>query len=509
MGWNPKRKEVSTIKNIISLLAALMLMFCLSGCGIPFLEELAASPESPAQVPPASSQAAPAPIEVLRLPWFTQDSLNPYSCESLQNYCLSGLLYDPLVALDSANNPVNRLALEIDSGNPAVYVITLRSDAVFSDGGALTSEDILYSLELARNSPRFAAGLKGIVTAEAQNQSTVVITLAQPDIYFARSLSFPVLRSGTGEFPVPVGVGRFVAHTEDSRFLRNDSYYNPVKTIREISLVETASLEEQSYAIMEGKIDLMYSDLQSDLNLGLGISYRQIPLSNMVYLGVNTTRQWADGGTVQAISGLIRREDIARRAYTGFATITSLPINPVTTPAALDVSDLEVNLDRQKALLETAGWSEGEDGIRRRLGAPLSLELLVNAESSERLSAAELISANCAQAGVQLKITSLPFEEYQTRIALGEYDLCIAEMKTTYNMDISVLSTLPMSSQTLEKYNQVKSGAAELIQLEEQLRKESLVIPILFRRGILGFSRDFSANIVATEQDIFYNIVEW
>ncbi len=61
----------------------------------------------------------------------------------------------------------------------------------------------------------------------------------------------------------------------------------------------------------------------------------------------------------------------------------------------------------------------------------------------------------------------------------------------------------------LEIYRQVKAGEEELSALDAALRRSMPVIPLAYRRGIAALSPDFSANMVATEQDIFYNIGEW
>lgn len=461
--------------------------------------------------------AVPVSPEEVRLPWFQADTLNQFSCETLQNYYLAGLLCDPLVALDSQGLPSNRLALEIATADQVQFTVTLRGDAIFSDGSTLTAQDVLYSLTLAQASPHFAGGLMGVASAEALGDSTLTITLSAPDQYFPRSLMFPVVKNGTGEFPVPVGVGRFLPQTENNALVRNNSYYNPVRNVKQVSLVPTSSLEEQSYGIMEGTIDLMYSDLQSNLNLGLGMGYRKIPLSNLIYLGVNHYKSWSSKTMRQVISGLIRREDLARRAYTGFAGVTSLPMNPSTAATALDAADLEVHLDKQLAALESDGWALQEDGSRRRNGIPLSLELLVNADSGERSSAAEQIAEMLRQAGFQITVVTEPFDQYKARIATGNYDLCIAETRISYNMEIAklILPTTggefpaPLFPALSDLYYQVRAGKAEAAELETMLREELPVIPLLFRRGILCFSRDFSANIVATEQDIFYNVGEW
>lgn len=465
------------------------------------------APASPAAPTPAPTEVTAKKQDSINVPWFPEDSLNPYSCETLQNYYLAGLLCDPLVALGADQTPQNRLALELTPDHNT-YIIPLRHDALFSDGTPLTAEDVLYSLELARASPRFSAGLAGVEKAEAADSGTVRITLTAPDVFFPRALTFPIIKKDTAELAIPIGVGRFTPRTEQKLLVRNAAYYNPVKHINQIALCSTNSLEEQSFAIMEGKIDFMYSDLQGDLNLGLGIGYRQIPLSNMVYLGVNGSGACASQAVRSALSGLIDRDELARKVYMGFASSTSLPISPSAAVTTLSASDLEVNKDKQHLTLTQAGYTPE---------APLVLELLVNGESDERGSAAELITKMYKDSGIALTVTVLPFAQYSERIAKGEYDLYLGEVRLPYNMDLSALifpggalnPAAPSLPALAALYAEVRGGKSPPELLEERLRSELPIIPLLFRRGILCFSRDFSANIVATEQDIFYNIVDW
>lgn len=498
----------------VGLIMAAAMVFT-AGCG-------SAGQSSVAPPPPPVSAEETTPPDKISVPWFENDTLNPYSCETLQNYYLAGLLCDPLVALSPDQIPQHRLALDITTENNLTFIISLRHDAVFSDGTPLTGEDVLFSLELARLSPRFAPALTGVATAEAIDSGTVRITLTSPDLLFPRCLTFPIIKKDTGDLPVPVGVGRFLLNTDQQALIRNDSYYSPAKNLRQLSLVATTSLEEQSYAIMEGKIDLMYSDLQGDLNLGLGIGYRQIPLSNMVYLGINGGEGHAGAQTVvrQALSGLIDRDEISRKVYMGFAASTSLPVNPSMAQTTLSSADLEVNREKQYGLLRQAGYTTAPDGSWQSSLAPhtpLRLELLVNEDNDERVSAAELIARMYKEAGIPVTIVPLPFAQYSERITKGEYDLYIGEVRLAYNMDISQLifpggslnPAAPSLPALSAAYNDVKSGKSKPEVVEERLRTDLPVIPLLFRRGILCFSRDFSANIVATEQDIFYNINEW
>ena len=132
-------------------------------------------------------------------------------------------------------------------------------------------------------------------------------------------------------------------------------------------------------------------------------------------------------------------------------------------------------------------------------------------------AAAAILRDAFQAAGFQITLESVPFEEYSLRIAEGNYDLYLGEVRVPPNLDLlSLIAPSPTlgpgcarDEELLALYYQVKAGEAELSALDGALRRTMPVIPLAYRRGIVAFSPDFSANIVATEQDIFYNIGEW
>ena len=133
-----------------ALCAALLLCSC-SGGG-------EASSAVQGEAPAAVQEAAPRAVTRLRIPYHSEDTLNPFTCSTLQNYYAAGLLYDTLVALDTVGNAQNRLAQEITIEG-ASCIVKLRTDGRFWDGSPVTAQDVIYSLGLARQSSRFAAQL--------------------------------------------------------------------------------------------------------------------------------------------------------------------------------------------------------------------------------------------------------------------------------------------------------------------------------------------------------------
>ncbi len=492
-----------------ALCAALLLCSC-SGGG-------EASSAVQGEAPAAVQEAAPRAVTRLRIPYHLEDTLNPFTCATLQNYYAAGLLYDTLVALDTVGNAQNRLAQEITIEG-ASCIVKLRTDGRFWDGSPVTAQDVIYSLGLARQSSRFAAQLSAVLETTSPDSYTVVFALSAPDQFFDRSLAFPIVKEGTGEEAVPTGSGRFLPQSGGTALSRNDAYYNPVKTVEAVTLVDAGSLRDQGEAVLAGELDLMYTDLQGDMDLSLGLSRRQVVLSNLVFLGVNSQRWGFTGEMRQAFSGLIDRDTLARKAYLGFGAAAYSPIKPSYSSGSGTAVGSEVNLEEQNALLDSLGFGErDEEGWRTLNGRSFTLRLLVNSDNADRAAAAKVVAEAFQAAGIRISLEEETFKAYAQRIAAGDYDLYLGEMKIPWNLDLlSLISPDPavgpgcvQDDELVRTYYEVKSGQAGLEALDAALSQVMPVIPLVYRRGIVCYGEDFSANIVATEQDIFYNIGDW
>lgn len=520
-----------------ALLLALFTALSLSSCG------RTASPSSmvdsgvPQSQPdllepvPFGSDPEPDPVRTVRIPYDADDSLNPFTCAGLQNYYAAGLLYDTLVALDVMGAPQNRLAQEItiEEGR---WVVRLRTDAYFSDNTRVTAQDVAYSATVAGNYPRFAAQLSGVAEVQTPDRYTAVFVLSAPDQYFSRGLTFPIVKEGTaGELiytdegrlfsvqeaeTLPVGGGRFLLDSDGVTLTRNSRYHTPVKNVRTVQLVDAGDLTAQSGAILTGQLDLMYSQMQGTVDLSLGNVSRQVMLSNLVFLGLNSQRQNFSAQLRTSLSALIDREAVARRAYLGFAAAAYSPIKQSFETAT--GGEENPAPDTQEAQLDALGYDQrDEEGWRTINGQRFTLGLLVNSDSSQRQSAANIVADAFSAAGIELVIESVSFNEYAQRIAEGNYDLYLGELRVPPNLDLSTLIAphptvgpgCVRDQELLDIYNGVKAGKADLSELDTAFRRSMPFIPLVYRRGMVAFSRDFSANIVATEQDIFYNIRDW
>lgn len=520
---------------VYALLLALLMGLSLCCCGQTAQDSSPAEASGPVvgvePSVPEKGFSDSGPIRTVRIPYDPADSLNPFVCENLQNYYAAGLLYDTLVALDVMGTPQNRLAQEI-TAEGGRWVVRLRTDAYFSDNTRVTAQDVAYSATIAGGCPRFAAQLSGVREIQTPDRYTAVFVLSAPDQYFARSLAFPIVKEGTagelvyndeGELShvraaedLPVGGGRFLLGHDGATLTFNSQYHTPVKNVRTIRLVDVGDLVAQSAAVQSGRLDLMYSQLQGTVDLSAGNVSRQVMLSSLVFLGLNTQRQGFSAPLRVSLSALIDREAVARRAYLGFAAAAYSPIKQSFDAATGREEDPAP--DTQEAQLDAQGYDQrDEEGWRTIGGDRFSLRLLVNSDSAQRQVAAGIIVDAFRAAGIELIVESVPFAEYVWRIGEGEYDLYLGELRVPPNLDLSTLIAphptvgpgCVRDQELIDLYGRVKAGTDDLSALDSAFRRSMPFIPLVYRRGMVAFSRDFSANIVATEQDIFYNIGDW
>lgn len=103
------------------------------------------------------------------------------------NYYVAVLVAEALAAPDSTGKLVGALAESWTQPDATTYVYTLRSGVTFSDGSALTADDIVYSVGLAKDeamSPNTAYYWANVDKAEKTADNEVTITLLSPDVAF-------------------------------------------------------------------------------------------------------------------------------------------------------------------------------------------------------------------------------------------------------------------------------------------------------------------------------------
>ena len=386
----------------------------------------------------------------MTLLYSSADSFNPYTAKTDVNRQLCRLLYEPLVKLDDAFNVSYSVARAVEL-NGTECRVTLK-DVDFSDGTKVTADDVVYSFNLAKNSgTKYAYKLYLAKSASASGSESVIFRLEKADPYFANVLDFPIIKKGSDSqtdsdsvsIP-PVGCGRYKLNEDMTGLVVNGasvdaSGYN----IKEIQLINAPDEESLSHYVEVGAADMYYSDISDGNILRMSGERVSINLNNLIYIGVNNAYGDLTQEVLrQAISSGIDRSAVCRDSYYNNAIAANGFFNPLWEPVK-SVQNIETTANAEITIenLEKIGYNNlDSDGIRRnKSGTGLSFELLVNSENRLRVSAAKLIAEQLSQYGFRIKVVEKPYSEYTEDLNSGNFQLYLAEVAITPNMDLSNL----------------------------------------------------------------------
>ena len=205
-----------------------------------------------------------------------------------------GVTYDTLYEIKPDSDfPVLQLASEVVvSEDGLTYAFTLNPDAVFASGNDVTSADVKFSFERAMNLQSNATALlvdgegNGVVSIEAPDEDTVVITLSQPDSSFiskTTSTAYAVLDSaiviengGVSDKTAPsadkaqdylnntsAGSGPYIMESfvaDDALVLvKNTDYWGEMPEYDKIIIRDMPDANSQLISVQQGDIDIAFN----------------------------------------------------------------------------------------------------------------------------------------------------------------------------------------------------------------------------------------------------------
>jgi peptide/nickel transport system substrate-binding protein len=128
-----------------------------------------------------------------------------------------------------------------------------------------------------------------------------------------------------------------------------------------------------------------------------------------------------DARVRRALSMALDRQALLSNVFGAHGVIGAGPL-----PSALlggdSLSLLKFDRQRASALLDSAGWAQSPDGVRRRAGKPLTFALLVPTSSALRMRFAVLIQEQLKSVGANVTIESMEFTPYNDRQVARQFD---------------------------------------------------------------------------------------
>lgn len=481
----------------------------------------------------------------LRLALAGAKSLNPIFSTNENNLYVLGLVFDGLFKT-AANNVIEPVLCEhySVSADGLTYTFSLKNNVSFHNGARLTAQDVVASFDLV-----FASGgvLKGryqeVVSYEGHDM-TFIVNLQKPVANFPALMNFPILSQadiGSVEQAqdhatayVPNGTGRYkVQSYKKSKELYlsvNENYHSAFTP--HIANIKVFLLRDKETAVtmLENmQIDLLPSETVdlSNYTPKRNLSSCEYIDGNFTFLGINNQqRALLSAPTRIALAVCVDKSSLLSSSGIQYAETADLPLPNHSCWNNKELSGVGYDVAYAKTLLAEEGWIDSNgDGIldKEVYGeqVDLSLEILVNSENENRVRLAELIKGYLTAAGISAYVASVPFAEYQDRIANKNYDLFVGNISLSENYDLSFLfktdenflgySNAEVDRILTEINLTTEEGKKQSLyhELCGVLKREMPLFGLFFEYDMLIFDGRLMGGIMPSASDVFYGIEQW
>ncbi|MGB3375983.1 MAG: ABC transporter substrate-binding protein [Microbacterium sp.] len=357
------------------------------------------------------------------------------------------LMYDTLVDYDKDNNLVPMIAEDWKmSDDGLTYVFTLR-DASFSDGSAITADDVVYSVERAAAGEAMGGRLTALTSVEVTGDKEVTMTLSEPSRVFLNALaatgSAAILKKEAVEanadyFAKPTatsGPWQLKENVQQSHatLSANENYWNTdLSLFDEITYTYSTDTTAMAAAVETGTADMTYNMRPADaVRLGDAgtIQFFEAPSPGILSWGVDKSQPPFDDVDVrQAVAYIAPRAD---RLETCWSDIGPVSYGEVIYEGQDFYTegeqrfDLDANaaLKKANALLDQAGWKAGADGVREKDGVKLAVDVPYENTWTQARCNTEMLQQALQPAGIAITPVAYDRANFWTDVAADKFKM--------------------------------------------------------------------------------------
>ncbi len=374
-----------------------------------------------------------------------------------------GAVRRPLTSYDTDWKPVclmcvelpsieNGLAEKVDLGNGKTgmkLTYTIRPEARWGDGVPVTTEDVVFSYEVGKNPKSGVIDsdlYRRILKIDVKDDKTFTITSDRVTFDYAIHNDFEILPAHL-ERAAFADPATYRFHTLYDTDPTNPGLYNGPYRIAELSpgshvvlvrnpywggkqpyfsriviwaVENTAALQAN---LLAGGLDMIAGELGLSLDQALGfevqhgkdfrLTYK--PGLSFEHIDLNLDNPiLADKSVRQALMFGIDRKAISDQIYSGRDPVADSLLPTLDPGYSSDVPRYNYDPAKASALLDGAGWKISSDGIRRKDGTPLTLELATTSGNRTREMIEQVLQAQWRQIGISVKLKNQP-----ARVLLG------------------------------------------------------------------------------------------
>ena len=344
-------------------------------------------------------------------------TLDPQKATDSVSRSIIKLINQTLVYIDNEGNIVPELAQEITKVSPKETLIKIKNDIKFSNGETLTIDDVLFSLERAKASPKMSQDLYMIESFEKVDDRTLKINT----LYDAGNLLHKLASGGVAIINKKafekdenniVGTGMFKLKewvAGEKLVLERNEFFKDSKSNIDTLVVKFVPEANSRMIMLEtGEIDLARDLLPLDfkkISEDTKFTTVEIETPSNMFLGFDLRNELlADKRVRQAIAYAINNEDLVKTVFNGSASVATSPVPKITTGHNENSNNYPQNIEKAKQLLAEAGYPNG-----------FNIELFVS-EDNQRIDMAVIIQDNLKKIGINAEIKTFQWAAYVSTI---------------------------------------------------------------------------------------------
>lgn len=489
------------------LLCAALTLLC--GCGNGSKEPYVPTGDALYQDDATEPNRAEVTKEQIIIPYYPDRSLNPFQCADFTNKTVLSLLYQGLFALDQDYQAWPILCQSYQaSWDLKTYIFTL-AEATFSDGTALTADDVVASLKAAKKSSVYKGRFDQVDKISVTEEGKLQIKLKVPCESLPMLLDVPIVKESEVESAIPLGTGPYVFQAGEQPTLQRRSGWwcnggVPV-TAAQIRLMKAGTPSELRDAFEFSNLSLVTTDPGMDSYADFHSDYELWESENgiFLYLACNAESEVLSNGDLRReLLQAIDRESIIGEFYRGFATATTLPASP-NSPVYSAALANQYPYEPMRLIQAVEEYPDT---------ATQEAFLLVNSDDSIRLRVAHKIAQDLNGCGMKVKVTALPTKEYLDALEKGEFDLYLGQTRLSSNMDLSAFFA-PKGSLSVGGLEDAATyglcldalaNSGNYYNLHQKVLEKGLIIPILFRSYAIYTQRGSFRGLTPARDNLFF-----
>jgi peptide/nickel transport system substrate-binding protein len=392
-------------------------------------------------------------------------TLNPFEVGDLPSARAVAPMFPNLYMADKNLSIVPDLAdgMPTVSSDLKTWTVKLRKNAKWSDGSAITANDVVTTVRIEANSKLdtdaafdWSPLTDPVNGVTAKDDNTVVFTLT--------STFAPFLAVNLAGFVAPASVygkidpakmrndpsntkptvtgGPFLFDKwipgQEIDLVANPNYYAGKPHIAKIKETVITNTTAAAQAVVNGDVnwdpEVVGAAVSTVQNVP-GVNTYIYPDLGYYDVRFNDRQKWINGraslfGDVnvrRAFAYALDKDSMVKAATDGHGTPLWGDIVPAS--AYYDESatvKYKQDVAKAKSLMDAAGWTVGSDGIRVKNGQRFSSKFYVRADKPQRIKAVQIMSEQLRAIGMDLQPTPTDFKVFYDPIEAGNYDLALA-----------------------------------------------------------------------------------